>query len=275
VIFKRKKRRRFLYLIIFSVLLFFVNYFFISFSDIAKYSYSCLLYPVLLSQEYIAVPIKKFFQERQDKQELREVIFKLHKKNKKLLSENMQLRSTQSFYEQIKEIVDFKERYKDDNLQFCQIIFKHTNDNSHFIFIDKGSRQGIEKDMVAVYNNFLLGKVVETFPCYSKVLLITDKSCKVASYCSKTKSQGIHVGCNKKNQTVLNRVTHFSHVQKDDLVLSSGYGLVFPQGFALGKIDKVKKGDLYHEIKVKLVFDISKIDYCYVLKKGLQDQPEA
>jgi len=268
VVFKRKKRRRFLYIFIFTVLLFTVHYFFISFSDIAKYSYSCVLYPVLLSQKYIAAPIKKFFQERKDKQELRELVFKLHRKNEKLLSENMQLRSTHSFYEQVKEIVDFKKRYSVDNLQFCQIIFKHINDNSHFVYIDKGSKQGIEKDMVAVYNTFLLGKVIETFPRYSKVLLVTDKSCKVAAYCSKTKSQGIHVGCNKDKQTMLNRVTHFSQVQKDDLILSSGYGLVFPQGFALGKISKVKKGELYHEIKVKPIFDIQKIDYCFVLKKG-------
>lgn len=267
MVFKKKKRRRFFYIVLFPALLFSVHYFFISFSDIAKYAYSCLLYPVLLSQKYIATPIKKFFQERKDKQELQDLVFKLHRKNEKLLAQNMQLRAAQSFYEQVQEIVDFKKQYEVDNVQFCQVLLKHTNENAHFIFIDKGSRCGIEKDMVAVYHNVLLGKVVEAFPCYSKVLLVTDAACKVAAYCAQTKSQGIHIGCNKQDCTCLQRVTHFSRVQKNDLVLSSGHGLVFPQGFALGKIATVKKGELYHEITIKPVFDIASIDYCYVLKK--------
>ena len=267
MVFKKKKRRGFFYIIVLSVLLVCTHFFIISFVDVAKYTYSCLLYPFLLSQKYIAVPIKKFFQEQQDKQELQEMIFKLHRKNKKLLSKNMQLRAAGAFYDQVKEVVDFKKRYKVDTMQFCQIIFKHVNENAHFIFIDKGSAQDIEKDMVAVCNNCLLGRVVEAFPNYSKVVLVTDKACKVAAYCANTKSQGIHVGGNKEREASLQRVTHFSCVQKGDLVLSSGHGLVFPQGFALGKINQIKKGELYHEITIKPAFEIAAVDYCYVLKK--------
>lgn len=266
--FERKKRRRFFYILLFLALFVFINKFVLSFNVLFRYTYSSILYPVFLSQKYAINPVKKFFEKKKNNKELRELVLSLKKDKDDLISDNIKLRSTASCYEKIKEIIDFKKRYKIEKLQLCQIIFKHINQNSHFLFVDKGSYHGVDNDVVIVYKNVLLGKVVETYPFYSKVLLVTDKSCKVASYCSKTGANGIHVGDNLSGQTLLNRVNHLSDVQKGDLVLSSGYGLVFPHGFALGKIKDAQNGDLYHTIKVEPLLDIKDIDYCFLIKKG-------
>ena len=39
--------------------------------------------------------------------------------------------------------------------------------------------------MIAVFKDCFLGRVVEVYPWYSKVLLITDPGCKVAVYAPK------------------------------------------------------------------------------------------
>jgi len=269
-LFKRKKRSWLFYFLIFSGggSLFFLNRFVVSFSSVPRYIYSSLVYPVLLSQRYIVVPIKDYFKTRKSQQILEEMVFQLHKEKEDLTEENIKLRASAFFYDQVKEVLAFKDRYESHDLLLAQVIFKHVNANAHFFFINKGSFHGVQKDMVAVHKNCLLGRIIEIYPYYSKVVLVTDKSCKVASYCQGTKAYGIHVGQNKQHCTSLSRVSHLASIKKDDLIISSGDGLIFPQGFAIGTTSLIKKGDLYYEIQVKPLFDLKKIQYCFLMKKG-------
>lgn len=273
--FRKKRSRGFLYFIFLLVFIFTVNRFVLSFSDILKHSYSVILYPVFLSQQYFINPVKKVFEQRRSRRELENLVYRLSRDNDNIIAENVRLRATQSYYDQISEVLEFKNRYKTENLYFCKVIFKHINKNSHFIYVDKGFSNGLQKGMVAVYNNFLLGKIVEAYEYYSKVLLVTDKSCKVSAYCQNCKVSGINEGINYPDQMVLNRISHLETVSVGDIVLSSGQGLIFPQGFALGKVFEVQKGELYNTIKVAPLFDIKNISYCFVMKKGQTNILEA
>lgn len=266
--FRKKRNRNIFYIIFLIVFVFGINRFFYSFSDMIKHSYSAILYPVFLSQEYIIDPVKKIFETKRSRQELEKLVLRLNRDNDNLIAENIKLRSTLSYYDQIKEVLEFKNRYEIQDMKFCKVLFKHVNNTSHFIYIDKGFANGVFNDMVAIYDNFLLGKVVETYEFYSKVLLVTDKQCKVSAYCEKSGVNGISEGLNEFDKILLNRVSHLESVNTDDIVLSSGYGLVFPQGFALGKVVDVQKGELYNTVTVKPLFDVRTIEYCYLLRKG-------
>jgi len=147
------------------------------------------------------------------------------------------------------------------------IIFKHISEQAHYVLVNQGAAHGIETGMVAVYNNCLVGKVEEVYPWYCKVVAITDRSCKVAGYCESTKSAGIHVGSNQLSLTSLERVSHLEKVNDGDLILSSGEGLVFPQGFALGRIKEQKKEGLWYQIGVEPLIDLSKLSYCMFISK--------
>ena len=249
-------------------MLFFINRFVVSFYGRYRYTYSLTVYPFLLSQRYIISPIKTFFAKKKTRQELEKQLSQLQKKMDDLIAENIQLSATSAHYDHIKEILDFKQRYQFSEFTLSKVIFRHINQKSHFVFINKGSSHGIEPDMVAVYKNFLVGRVVEAHPYFSKVILVTDKSCKVAVYCKNTKAHGIHVGKNLADCTYLSHVSHLLNIKKDDVIVSSGDGLVFPKGFALGKIVTAQKGDLYYDVTVSPFFDINNIDYCYIIKKG-------
>lgn len=266
--FKRKKRRKYLYILFLVALLYTMHRYVLSMSQAKEYFYSGLLYPVLLSQKKIILPVKNFFTQRKNKLELQELVFNLHEENKKLVQENIELRSIINFHNQTREVLEFAKQYKIEKKKLCQVLFRNLTQNSHFIYVDKGSSCGVLPNMVAVYKNCLLGRVTDVYPFYSKVLLITDKLCKVAAYCADTGSNGIHVGKNSMEYTSLDRVSHLCTVQKGDLVLSSGYGLVFPQGFALGKIAGYISGDLYHQIDISPVYNIQDIDYCFLIQKG-------
>lgn len=229
---------------------------------------SYVMYPVLVVQKSVVNPIKSYFQKRKTLQECYALITQLQSERNELMAQNVQLNAMISFEHDIQELVAFKKQYQDAQGIVAQVLVKHFSEQSHYFLIDKGAHAGIQLDMVAVYKNCLLGKVVEVFPQYSKVLLITDKLCKVAAYCPHTQATGIHEGNNQEQFTGVKYVSHLAQVEQDDLVLSSGDGLIFPRGFALGKVKTCNPEGLFYDVSVELLCDLRAIDYCFVMQKG-------
>lgn len=243
--------------------------------DVVHRVSSYLMYPLLVAQNAIVSPVKKYFEKKRAHEELETLVAALQAECQDLHEQNIQLNGTLSYVHETSELVSFKQKYNVKKSILVQVLARHFSDHGHYYFIDKGAQSGVQENMVAVYKNCLLGKVVEVFPYYSKVLLITDKTCKVASYCAHTQSTGIHEGCNKESETGMRYVTHLTQIEPDDLVLSSGQGLVFPKGFALGTIKKCQPDGLFYDVTIEPLMDMRKVEYCYIIQKGLHSDDQA
>lgn len=185
----------------------------------------------------------------------------------KLLEDYMKLQVTADLYDDIKELLDFKERYASDGARLVQIIERHMGQDEQYVLIDKGSRHGIHDRMVLVYKDMLVGRVYQVFPCYSKCILITDQRCKVGAYCAKTKAQGVTKGANYGDCIDLAHVSHLEAVEQDDIVISGGQGLIFPRGFGIVRITEFHKEDLLYQVSCRPLVDLQAITYCYVIEK--------
>ena len=230
-------------------------------------SSSYCMYPILITQRTIATPLKQFFERRRTVDELNTALKKLALEHSHVRQENIELNALLDYHAQIEELVDFKKRYANHRGIIAQVLTKQFSEQSHYFLIDAGERKGIKPDMVAIYNNCLVGRVVEVYPLYSKVVLITDKSCKVAAFCSKTKSAGIYCGTNDLVTGTLAQVSHLDMIQQDDLLLSSGEGLVFPRGFALGKIRAYHTPGLFHTIVTEPLLDMRTLHHCHLIER--------
>lgn len=180
------------------------------------------------------------------------------------LEENIKLKATMRYDFLSKDLREFQERYNLNNLPLAKILVKNITDDEHFFLINKGTQNGIKKNMTALYKFQILGKVTEVFDHYAKVLLITDQTCKVAAYTSQTNAQGIIRGQNNINRCFMGYVSHLFNVVDNDMVLSSGQGLIFPEGFCLGKIvhHELKEKALYHEIEIEPLLNLDALEFC-------------
>lgn len=228
---------------------------------------SYFIYPVLLMQHRVVAPVKNYFQQRRTVQELMVTLTKVQTERDAVLLQNIELNALVDYNQQITELVDFKKRYLTDNAFIAHVVAKHFSEQSHYFLIDAGERKGIRPDMVAVYNNCLVGKVIEVYPWYSKVLLITDKNCKVAAMCSSSKVNGIYEGMNDLATGNLNHVSHLATLSYDDLLLSNGEGLIFPKGFGLGKIKSYQVHGLFYNVVVEPLVDLRTINYCALIER--------
>lgn len=200
---------------------------------------------------------------------LHERIERLQKERDSLWQEIVRREGTATFGQDTEDIRAYAKRYTHEgSLILAQCILKEGTPDQQVMIVDKGSRHGVTTSMVAVYKNMLLGRVSEVQAWHSKVTLITDRLCKIAAYCVKTRAAGIVEGLNKSDELQLSYISHLSTVQEGDEVLSSGQGLIFPRGFALGTITHSEVNGLYHKIVIKPCIDVASIDFCYLLEKG-------
>ncbi len=237
-------------------------------SGILNSASSSILYPFLLLQNKIVTSIKKFFSNSDISADLESLVKHYKKENDYLQSQLIEFYAIKTYAQSIDELREFSERYNFKNYIVSQVLLKNFDSNQHFILIDAGSSKGVKEDMVVINKNCLVGKVSEVNKYYSKVILITDKSCKVAAYCVSNNVKGIHVGQNNLNKSILTFVNHLDDVIKDDLVLSSGEGTIFPRGFALGHISHAHKENFNYFVNIKPILDFSDLEYCCIIEKG-------
>ncbi len=218
-----------------------------------------------------------WFERRATIAELECAINKLRDENQKLFEENIALQSLQSYVHDTQELRDFNKRYALCDGHVAQILVRHFSSTDQFFLVDTGSAHGITKDMVALYGNCIVGKVVQVYPWYCKVSLVTDADCKICSLCLSSKAltkndfkkgaSGIHEGNSNLVSTAVRYVSHLKSVEVGDLVISSGEGLIFPKGFALGKVISADKGELFYTIAVKPALDFQTLRYCTLIAK--------
>lgn len=267
IMYKTNRRHFYIILFVFTIV-FYINKILFFSSGTLENLFSYVSYPILNLQNKIVNPIKNLSERFTTISELKTKLETETIEKERLQEENIMLKSSISHLEHIVEFAGFKERYNLKDAITSQIILKQISEKGQFFYIDKGTNHSITKDMVAIYKNCLIGRVIEVFSTKSKVVFITDNSCKVAAFCFKTGTIGIYEGINEYDNAQLSFVSHLDKLEKDDLVISNGEGLIFPKGLALGKVESFKKiNQVQYEVNIKPMLDIKKLSYCCLIKK--------
>ena len=136
------------------------------------------------------------------------------------------------------------------------------------IAIDKGISAGVKKGMPVVTVEGVVGQVINVSPRYSKVLLATDPNSAVDAIVQNNRALGIIKGDGQGYR--LDYVLKDSEVVKDDLVVTSGMGGVFPKGLLIGQVVNVgnDKRGMFHTITVRPAVDFRELEYVTIILKA-------
>ncbi len=180
-------------------------------------------------------------------------------------AQNIALQASAVFWQNQQELIDFSARYNFDNKILAQVFLSNLSPQQHYFLLDKGALDGVQVGMVAIYKNCLLGKVDQVHANYCQLTLLTDRTCKIAVYNEKTKSQGICCGNNNTQELLLSYVSHLEQLQIDDLLISNGIGEIFPEGFAVGRVSSYQIAGMYYIAHASLMFNLADIKSCYLV----------
>lgn len=226
---------------------------------------SGIMYPFLKMQNYAYLKTKNYFITKSD---LQHKYGALKAEYEQLLQETIELKAVEHFVDRTQELAEFKQRFALDKAQLAHVMLKNIDSSEHYLLLDKGHMAGIKEDMVAIYKDTIVGRVSHVLPLYSILTLTSDKKCQVSVYAESTKTQGILQGSNSLKNASLNHVSHMSDLQEGELLFSTGEGLVYPRGFALGRIKTIENTEVSKIVRVEFLTDITSIEYVYLLEKG-------
>ncbi len=139
--------------------------------------------------------------------------------------------------------------------------------------IDKGKSSGISEDMAVITKNGLIGKISKVSKHSSEVKLITSDDINfkvsIAIKTNEVDNYAILNGYDKETGLVkASGIDKTTTVNKDDVVLTSGLGKLFPGGIYIGTIEKVEsdKYNLSKTVYIKTAQNFNDIHYVTVLK---------
>lgn len=245
--------------------LFMINRLFFFSPGITEKTVSCLVYPFLKIRSVLAYPIVFGLSHMQTVASLQQRVEELLLQNQDLQEKIIQQDAIKLVAQETEEIIQFSSRYHNDHNILVKVLMTIISEKEDVFIIDAGKNREVQKDDVVVYKNMLIGRVVEVYPWFSKVALISDKRCKISAQCQ-IGSIGIFSGKNNGN-VELNFIPHFKDVAVGDIILSTGNGLVYPQGFALGEVVSIQTDNVSHHIQAKTLIDLASLSYVYVFKR--------
>ncbi len=175
--------------------------------------------------------------------------------------------------QELKEVLELNKTLTEYTPINATILSRNKSYWFNTLTIDKGKSSGIKKNMAVITKKGLVGKINKVSDNSSEIKLITsdDINFKV-SVTIKTNeidNYAILNGYDKKTGCIkATGIDKTTEIKKDDIVLTSGLGDMFPGGIYIGSVEKVEsdKYNLSKNVYVKTYQDFNDIHYVTVLK---------
>ncbi len=157
----------------------------------------------------------------------------------------------------------------------AKVISNTTNRINNYLTLNKGSKQGIKKNMGVISPQGIVGIVKDVSENFCTVTSLLHSKSKISAKIKKNDYVGTIVwnGDDYRIVTMKDVPTHVK-IYIGDTIISSGYSMMFPEGISIGTIYLygTNKGKDFYEIKVKLFNDFNNISYVYIVNNLMKDE---
>jgi rod shape-determining protein MreC len=109
------------------------------------------------------------------------------------------------------------------------------------VLLDKGAVDGVFKGQAVLDGDGIFGQVTKVNAGTSEVILISDAEHAIPVQSNRSGVRTIAVGLGDSTKLSLPFVTVESDLKEGDLLLSTGMGGVFPPGYPVAQVSKVKR----------------------------------
>lgn len=203
---------------------------------------------------------------------------KVKQENEELAAKNAELENKLIEYNRMKdenqtlrEMFEYSEANENYNYLGCNIVGYSGGNISNGYVIDKGTNDGVKKDMIVITPQGLVGKVTKAENSYSIVQTILNENIAVASMVESTREttgvlQGVTDNKNK-NLTMLSNIPIDSEIKEGDVILTSGLGGMYPKEIRIGEVVSIEVDSvgIMKKAVVKPYVDFNKLEGLFVV----------
>ena len=232
-------------------------------------AFSKIVMPIQTGFTYIKNKIqgnKGYFS---DLDELKKENSELKQKNSELEENLRQLEMTQSENKTLKEYLKLSEKYKEFETVPAYIINKDISNYSKIFVINAGNKSGIEKNMIVIAAEGLVGHVISVTDNTAKVQTIIDSSNIVSSTIENSGDNVICRGMLENKKLKATYVSTTTTLNQGEKLYTSGMGGIYPKGIYIGIIKDIMETknitDRYFYVETAVDFD--NLETVLVIKK--------
>lgn len=203
---------------------------------------------------------------------------KVKEENEALKAENIELKNKLIEYNRMKEentslreVLKYAESKSNYDYVGVDIIGYSGGNISDGYVIDKGTKDGVAKDMVVITAEGLVGKVTRAESNYSIVQSVINENIAVSVMVESTREttgilRGIGDGKNK-NLIQISNLPVNSEIKVGDVILTSGLGMVYPKEIRVGEVLSVETDNVrvMKNAIVKPYVDFNKLEELFIV----------
>lgn len=158
---------------------------------------------------------------------------RLNEENIKLEAQVADLKDIKKENEELRKQIELAPRQKYE-LESSMVIGHDVSGKAEFLYIDKGSRDGVENGMaVIVGEGVLVGKISSVYSGVSHVEILLSPNSKINGEIVESGGKGI-VNGRYGTSIIMDMIPQTVEINKGDSVITSGIGGVLPRGLLIG-----------------------------------------
>lgn len=125
----------------------------------------------------------------------------------------------------------------------AEVIAVDSDPFTHQVVVNKGTRHGVYIGQPVLDATGIVGQVSDVGVTTARVILISDQSHAIPTRAELSGIRVIVQGVGNTAEMELMHVQHSSELQEGDLLLSSGLGGVFPEGYPVARIKRIVRDE--------------------------------
>lgn len=152
----------------------------------------------------------------------------------------------------------------------ARVVNNSTTEENNFVTIERGTAQGVIKDMGVLGPNGIVGKVLLVSDNYSVVMSLLNHNSRVSAMLKKDSTNNGYIDWDGKNPSyvTMHNVPKSAKIKNGDTVLTSNLSGNFPVGMMVGTVAgfSVDPSSAFYTLRLKTATNFYNLQYVYLIK---------
>jgi len=170
----------------------------------------------------------------------------VREENERLLAELARVKSEQARMAELEaenrhltELLELRDVLGADAIA-ANVIGSDATGISHTLILGQGSASGLRPGMAVLSNQGVVGRIIETSPHASRVLLIDDHNSALDGFDQRSRARGIVAGM-VDDGVIMKYMDRSQDIRTHDTIVTSGLDGIFPRGLLVGTVSGVHR----------------------------------
>ncbi|MBZ5502516.1 MAG: rod shape-determining protein MreC [Acidobacteriia bacterium] len=178
---------------------------------------------------------------------------------------NRELETQAGEAQRLRALLGLHDAHAEAPMLAAQVIGASADASSHTLFINRGERDHIRRNMAVITPDGIVGKIVEVLANNtSQVLLLSDKDSGVGALFADTRTHGVLKGTGDPEPR-LEYVVNDEPVHPGEVLLTSGDDRIFPKGLVIGTVTDAAPGNPFQVIHVRPAARLDRLEDVLIL----------